>query len=314
MPHPARLSRAQYHMPAKCLLLLPPVSADHSYDTQDCLFDLAWSELHANQVLVAAGDGSIKLFDLGLAEPFPVQAWREHHREVFAVNWNLVDKSQFCSSSWDGSIRIVSVSSFALPADCIQWSPSRSESLMTLPTHSCTYNAAFSPHDPALLSAVCSDSHVRLFDLRTPNSAANHLTLSIPVHGTMAPAEVLTHDWNKYRGTVLATGSVDNTIKTFDIRAPQQGPLAVLRGHDYAVKKVAWSPHQADRLLSASYDMSCRVWTDGFGISAQPRQLGAMARHSEFAVGVDWCMFGNEGWAASVGWDERLLIWDASKI
>jgi len=76
------------------------------FDTQDSLYDLAWSETHENQVLVAAGDGSIKLFDIGLDE-FPVQSWKEHNREVFAVHWNLVTKDTFCSSSWDGTIKVV---------------------------------------------------------------------------------------------------------------------------------------------------------------------------------------------------------------
>ncbi len=76
------------------------------FDTQDSLYDLAWSETHENQVVVAAGDGSIKLFDIALNE-FPVQSWQEHNREVFAVHWNLVAKDTFCSSSWDGTIKIV---------------------------------------------------------------------------------------------------------------------------------------------------------------------------------------------------------------
>jgi WD40 repeat protein len=83
-------------------------SADEStrFDTQDALYDLAWSESHENQVVGAAGDGSLKLFDITLNE-FPVQAWQEHKREVFAVHWNLVTKDSFCSSSWDGTVKIV---------------------------------------------------------------------------------------------------------------------------------------------------------------------------------------------------------------
>ena len=61
--------------------------------------------------MVAAGDGSIKLFDIGL-DNFPVQSWQEHKREVFAVSWNLVGKDTFCSSSWDGCIKIVRLSPF----------------------------------------------------------------------------------------------------------------------------------------------------------------------------------------------------------
>lgn len=80
------------------------------YDTQDAVYDLAWSEVHENQVLAATGDGSIKLFDITL-DQFPVQVWPEHNREVLAVQWNLVTKDTFCSSSWDGTIKIVLCSS-----------------------------------------------------------------------------------------------------------------------------------------------------------------------------------------------------------
>jgi peroxin-7 len=34
---------------------------------------------------------------------------------------------------------------------------------------------------------------------------------------------------------------------------------AQLAGHEYAVRKVQWSPHRPDVLASASYDMTCRV-------------------------------------------------------
>ncbi|MCJ1429815.1 peroxisomal targeting signal 2 receptor, partial [Sticta canariensis] len=76
------------------------IVAEKWFDTQDSLYDLAWSEAHENQIAVATGDGSVKLFDISL-DKFPVQSWQEHKREVFAVHWNLVNKNVFCSSSWD---------------------------------------------------------------------------------------------------------------------------------------------------------------------------------------------------------------------
>ncbi|OXV07844.1 hypothetical protein Egran_04392 [Elaphomyces granulatus] len=295
------------------------------YTTQDSLYDLAWSEIHENQVLTASGDGSIKLFDCTINE-FPVQAWKEHSREVLSVHWNLVAKDRFCSSSWDGTVKI--------------WSAQRKQSLLTLPTYSCTYSAAFSPHNPDILSCVTSDSHVRLFDLRAPDSASGHPAM-IPIHGSTSafvpgtlgssakqtivpPSECLTHDWNKYRPSILATAGVDRTVRTFDIRAPQQGPLSVMPGHDYAIRKLAWSPHRSDLLLTASYDMTCRVWSDRSDMLVKDgdlmrtgpigptmgSELGRMGHHTEFVMGVDWCLFGSEGWCASVGWDESLLVWD----
>jgi peroxin-7 len=39
------------------------------------------------------------------------------------------------------------------------------------------------------------------------------------------------------------------------------GPCeAQLLGHEYAVRKVQWSPHRVDVLATASYDMTCRVY------------------------------------------------------
>jgi peroxin-7 len=200
--------------------------------------------------------------------------------------------------------------------------------MLTLPTHSCTYSTQWSPHAEGIITAVSSDSQLRLWDLRTPATASNHLQMSIPLHAppvnvstaaaigrpqpTFPPCEALTHDWNKYRSTILAVAGVDRIIRTFDIRQPS-GPLQLLQGHDYAVRKLAWSPHVPDLLLSASYDMTCRVWSDGGDAdgSLLPRELGRMGRHTEFVTGVDWCLFGGDGWAASCGWDERVCVFDA---
>lgn len=131
----------------------------------------------------------------------------------------------------------------------------------------------------------------------------------------MEPAEALTHDWNKYRNSIIATGGVDSIVRTFDIRNPNGGPLSLGRGHQYAIRKLAWSPHLPDTILTASYDMTCRIWTDTLGASPLVNsgsivERGRMDAHTEFVTGVDWCMWGNEGWCASVGWDQKLLIWD----
>lgn len=39
----------------------------YSYDTQDGLYDVAWSEVNENQLVVSSGDGSIKMWDTTLA-------------------------------------------------------------------------------------------------------------------------------------------------------------------------------------------------------------------------------------------------------
>ncbi|KAG7880641.1 hypothetical protein KL905_002615 [Ogataea polymorpha] len=311
------------------------VVQDTEFETQDGLFDVAWSEIHENQVLTCAGDGSISLFDISL-QRFPIQRYQEHTREVFSVYWNMVDKGIFCSSSWDGTIKV--------------WSPNRQQSMLTLVSSTdsspkvdgplvplstkqtgkhpadCMYQATFSPHTPSQLVSVSSSSHCHVWDIRAPQP----LQIDFIAHNGM---EVLSCDYNKYRPTVIATASVDKSIKVWDLRmipnvqhhvlgtANKTGPSSVNRfiGHDFAVRKVSWSPHYSDTLLSCSYDMTCRVWKDQTDNNARFMNnrlwhgrslLKTFDKHKEFVIGCDWSLWGS-GFAASVGWDEMCYIWKA---
>jgi peroxin-7 len=147
---------------------------------------------------------------------------------------------------------------------------------MTLQAHqACVYQALFSPHHADLLATCSTDGTVRIFDLRTPayhpttNTFTNPLSaaaLTIPASST----EVLSIDWNKYRPMTLASAGVDKGVKVWDCRMIKLGEgtsssvggtcEVILHGHEYAVRKVQWSPHREDILASASYDMTCRVY------------------------------------------------------
>ena len=84
-----------------------------------------------------------------------------------------------------------------------------------------------------------------------------------------APSEELALDWNKYRPLILASAGLDKTVKIWDCRMLQLGASAAnavasrcenrLYGHEYAVRKVQWSPHRPDLIASGAYDMTCRV-------------------------------------------------------
>lgn len=79
----------------------------NSFETPDSCYDLTWSEANERQILVAGGDGSVKLFDISGEGNDPVATWVEHNREVYAVCFNLVNKDTFLSSSWDGTVKVV---------------------------------------------------------------------------------------------------------------------------------------------------------------------------------------------------------------
>lgn len=148
---------------------------------------------------------------------------------------------------------------------------------MTLQAHqSCVYQALFSPHQPDILATCSTDGSLKIFDLRSPayvapgpntNNFTNPISaaaLTVPASGT----EVLTLDWNKYRPFLLASGGVDKIVKVWDCRMIKIGEAnnvggiceTQLFGHEYAVRKVQWSPHRAEVLATASYDMTCRVY------------------------------------------------------
>ncbi|PWY98354.1 WD40 repeat-like protein [Testicularia cyperi] len=298
----------------------PDLVVEKVFDTQDGLYDLAWSEAHENQLVTASGDGSIKLWDIALQQ-HPIRNWAEHNREVFCVDWNNIKKDVFASSSWDCSVRV--------------WHPERPTSLLAITAHTaCVYSCAFSPHSPDLLATASGDGHMRLFDLRQSTAAAAAPVATVPVGG-----EVLSVDWNKYRPMVLATGSTDRVAKTWDLRhlgSAQQTPagmgagidtttaatpLAAMLGHEYAIRRVAWSPHSPHLLATASYDMTARVWdTDAAarstvsGLPGAAAQATSMRRvhdaHTEFVVGISWSLF-QEGLVASTAWDCETHLWGA---
>ncbi|KAK0214803.1 WD40 repeat-like protein [Armillaria fumosa] len=278
----------------------PDLHVDKFFETQDGLYDVAWSEVHENQLVTASGDGSLRLWDVML-HSFAIASWQEHTREVFSVDWSNLQKDTFASSSWDGTVKL--------------WTPERPRSVATLQAHhACVYQALWSPHQPSVLATCSTDGTVKIFDVRAPGYApsANAFTaplaaaaLTVPVSGS----EVLSLDWNKYRPWVLATGGVDKAVRVWDCRMVKMGEAGeavggacevLLAGHEYAVRKVQWSPHSPDVLASASYDMTCRVWNKG-------RLVYIHDPHTEFVVGCGWSLY-DEGVLATCAWDSRLNV------
>ncbi|TFK64103.1 WD40 repeat-like protein [Pluteus cervinus] len=280
-----------------------------SYETQDGLYDVAWSELHENQLVTASGDGSLRLWDV-MVNDLPINAWHEHTREVYSVDWSNVKKDTFASASWDGTVKL--------------WLPDRPRSILTLHAHqACVYQALFSPHQPDVLASCSSDGTLRIFDLRSPSYVSpapgvNNFTTPLSSAALTVPAspgELLTLDWNKYRPFLLASAGVDKVIKIWDCRMVKMGPEGgtigglcetSLLGHEYAVRKIQWCPHRAGLIASASYDMTCRVW-DTTPAPGRNQLVYIHDPHTEFVVGCGWSLY-EEGVLASCGWDQRLNV------
>ncbi|CAK5267733.1 unnamed protein product [Mycena citricolor] len=283
------------------------LNIDKFFETQDGLYDVAWSEVHENHLVTASGDGSLRLWDI-MHNNLPMRAWQEHTREVFSVDWSNIKKDTFVSASWDGNVKI--------------WTPERQRSVLTLNAHhACVYQALFSPHQPDVLATCSTDGTMKIFDLRAPayvsgGPGVSNFTNPMSAAALTVPAsggEVLSLDWNKYRPFVLATGGVDKMAKVWDcrmIKLQETGGVggaceSQLLGHEFAVRKVQWSPHRPEVLATASYDMSCRVWNTA--ATGAPQLMYIHDPHTEFVVGCSWSLY-DEGILASCGWDSRLNV------
>mmetsp|Transcript_9547 Transcript_9547/g.16736 ORF Transcript_9547/g.16736 Transcript_9547/m.16736 type:complete len:346 (-) Transcript_9547:164-1201(-) len=258
------------------------MSVIRAFDTQDGLFDCCWSEQNENQLASASGDGSIKLWDVKSRDNFPIQHFKEHQQEAASVDWNLVHKSTLASSSWDGTVKI--------------WNPMIPNSVATFHEHSgSVYNARWSPRNPNTLVTCSADSTVKIFDVNQPRSVA-----TIRAH----EGEVLAVDWNKYNEFVFASGSVDRTIRVWDARNPNR-PMAVLAGHQYAIRRLKYSPHQENLIGSVSYDMTSCFWDT----SLEDSLVLKGNQHTEFVMGIDFSLF-RPGHVATCSWDEHVTTFD----
>ncbi|ORY26493.1 WD40-repeat-containing domain protein [Naematelia encephala] len=268
------------------------------FDTQDCVYDVAWNESHENQVLAGCGNGALRLFDTTL-QGLPVKAWHEHSAEVVSVDWNNIEKDIFTTGSWDHTVKV--------------WNVNRATSLQTLSAHtSQIYTSQFSPRHPAILASCSSDGYLKIFDLR-------HTDPSRPTHTLrVSQDEVLSLDWNKYDDTCVATAGKDRSIKVWDLRrgtdevmGPGTGvgsmsvPVNEVKGHQLAIRKIQWSPHHAQVIASCGYDMSCKSWD--MRTSSLRR---AYTAHREFCMGLAWALF-DDGLLSTCAWDEEVHLFRA---
>lgn len=208
--------------------------------------------------------------------------------------------------------------------------------MITIPAHTaCVYSAIFAPSQPTIIASCSSDGFLKVWDTRTPitpSMAGQPATASLSI--TAHPTEVLSLDWNKYHPHLIATGSVDRSIRIHDLRMatntlpspiPTMQPsatVASLLGHEYAVRKVAWSPHSANILASGSYDMTARIWSidagtlgnGGLSSAFSSAGLGGgrlmriFDQHTEFVVGTAWSLF-EENVIATCSWDQTVALW-----
>ncbi|XP_066555806.1 peroxisomal biogenesis factor 7 isoform X1 [Amia ocellicauda] len=286
---PSRLACAtsQYYGIAGCgtLLVLEQheagISLMRSFDWNDSLFDVTWSETNEHLLVTGSGDGSLQIWDSANTQG-PLRVLKEHTQEVYSVDWSQArGETLVVSGSWDHTAKV--------------WDPESGKSVCTFQGHEgVIYSTVWSPHVPGCFASASGDSTLRIWDLKSGRSR-----LIIPAH----QAEILTCDWCKYDQNMIVTGAVDCSLKVWDLRNIRQ-PTSDLMGHSYAIRRVKFSPFLPTVLASCSYDFTVRFWD----FSKPESLLETVEHHTEFVCGLDFNLhIPNQ--VVDCAWDETIKIY-----
>ncbi|XP_013107586.2 peroxisomal targeting signal 2 receptor [Stomoxys calcitrans] len=274
------------HLPAKGLNEIGRL------EWSDGLFDVSWCPYANNIAVTSSGDGSLQIWsgldadsESAMKIPQkPVMCLREHKNEVYSVDWSEKwNYHQILSASWDGSIKL--------------WDCNRQKSVATYSGHSdLIYSAKFSPFIANIFASVGTDG---LLNLWNSFDFSGKPLMSVPeAHNS----EILSMDWSKLDRNVLVTGGADGLVRAWDLRNMREHVFELYSG-DFAVRRLAFSPHKATVLASANYDFTTRIWD--FSVSADAVEIHE--HHTEFVCGLDWNA-NKPHQLADCGWDSVINV------
>lgn len=193
-------------------------------------------------MISVSGDGTMQLWNCSIDHDSPLSnlpqmIYKEHKKEIYSIDWLSVRSENFVlSASWDTTIKL--------------WDPNCSSSLCTYSAHSkLVYNATFSPHIPNTFASVSADGYLKIWNILGSERAV----ASLKSHD----GEILCVDWCKFDQNILATGCSDGLIRGYDIRHFGL-PIFELKGCDYAVRKIQFSPFDISTIASVGYDFHTR--------------------------------------------------------
>ncbi|KAH7106449.1 WD40 repeat-like protein [Auriculariales sp. MPI-PUGE-AT-0066] len=160
----------------------------------------------------------------------------------------------------------------------------------------------WSKSDPYSIATGSKDATVRLWDVSTPEDAAEFgsaLALWDPPTGGSADADsavdITCMDWSD-DGTLLAAGSVDNWLRIWN---KDGTPHFQLQVHDGPVFSCKFSP-SSTKILTASTDGSVRLWD-----VVEKNLIREFKFHKGAALDIQWL---NDYTFISSGSDHHLII------
>lgn len=113
--------------------------------------------------------------------------------------------------------------------------------------------------------------------------------------------------WSPTEETVLATCSVDKTIKVWDTREPSR-PMLSVEAHSSDVNVISWNKATTYMLASGGDDGALRIW-DLRQFSPGCAPVANFAYHKAPITAVEWCPHEASSLATSSS-DHQVAVWD----
>ncbi|TPX43583.1 hypothetical protein SeLEV6574_g04979 [Synchytrium endobioticum] len=222
--------------------------------------------VESRYLLAAGANSNINIFDLDVRPdakkndkavvPSISKIAGTHKFQVSGVNWLPGDTGLFTTGSMDTTVKV--------------WDTNTSECVCTFSLQSKVYSHALSPvaASHTLIGCGLAEPRVRLCDLRTGGA----------VHSlTGHQAAVLSAKWSPMNEFILATGSVDKSIRFWDIRKARACVFAL-------------DSNNSDR--------------------TRPNYMGGVDVTAHDGIVNGLCFTSDGMYLVSTGHDERVRLWD----
>ncbi|KAL5577609.1 hypothetical protein UlMin_019308 [Ulmus minor] len=262
---------------------------------------------NSNVIATKSVKPEVYLFDISKHPTEPDLKLMGHTTEGFGLSWSKFKHGHLLSGSFDGHICLWDIN--VTPRN------KTLEAMNIFKIHEGegvegVQDVDWNLKNENIFGSVGADNCLNICDLRKP--ADSLPTLSVVGHENI----VTSLAFNPYNEYLVATGSIDETVKLFDIRKFYK-PVHTLTSHKDSVYQIGWNPKEETIIASSDHGRRLLVWdlsrigevqTPEKAEDGPPELLFIHGGHTSEISDFSWSPC--EEWIiASVAEDNVLHIW-----